>query len=204
MKRLKVTLFTGVAAACVGVSAPANAQAGTQFIGQVSAFGANFCPRDWADASGQLLPISSYTALFSLYGTIYGGDGRTTFALPDLRGRRPINQGNAPGLGSYTQGSRSGTTQFTLTQVNMPSHNHTGTLAASPTTANSPSPVRNSFAATTNGTNDYITGNPAINNMHPGILRLNNAGNGQSVSKVSPYQAVRWCVALNGIYPSRN
>nr|WP_298929409.1 tail fiber protein [uncultured Erythrobacter sp.] len=203
MRTLKLTAAMAIAGATVSMSAPAQAQAGTQYIGQVSAFGGNYCPREWADASGQLLPISSNTALFAVIGTIYGGDGRTTLGLPDLRGRRPISQGNAPGIGTYPIGGRGGTTSFTLNLTNLPSHTHTGTLAASPADADTNQPVRNSFARST-GTNAYLDGNPAINNMHPDTVRINSAGNNVAVNKVSPYQTVRWCIAITGIFPSRS
>lgn len=203
MKMFKLAAMAGVAAASIGVSAPAQAQAGTQFIGQVSAFAGVYCPREWANTDGQLLPIAQNTALFSLIGTFYGGDGRTTFALPDLRGRRPVSNGNAPGIGTYPLGSRGGTTSFTLVEANLPSHTHTGSLAASPSDANTNAPIRNSFAKST-GTMDYITGDPAINRMHPNIMRINNTGNNVAVDKISPVQTVRWCIAITGIYPSRS
>lgn len=95
------------------------------FIGQINAFGFNFAPRGWATCNGQLLPISSYTALFSLLGTMYGGDGRTTFALPDLRGRTPVHQGTGPGLSQKSMGEKGGSETTTLTISNLPSHNHT-------------------------------------------------------------------------------
>ena len=101
-------------------TAPAHAQADTQYIGQVSAFAGNYCPRNWGAADGTLLAISANTALFSLLGTTYGGNGTTTFALSDLRGRRPVGFGDSPGIGTYAMGQSSGTTQFTLTNNNLP------------------------------------------------------------------------------------
>lgn len=203
--KLKSLLAASALASASMLAAPAPASAQSDpLLGQLMLFGGNFCPRGWSGAEGQLLAISSNSALFSLFGTMYGGDGRTTFGLPDLRGRAPISTGQGPGLPNYVQGSRGGSTQFTLTVNQMPSHTHTGTLAASSADGNSNSPVRNSFAKTTNGTNGYITGNPAINNMHPDVLRINNTGGGQSVNKVSPYLTMRWCVALVGVFPSRN
>jgi len=95
------------------------------FIGEISMFGGNFAPRNWAFCDGQLLAISQNTALFSLLGTIYGGDGRTTFALPDLRGRVPIHSGNGPGLSNYRVGQKGGTETVTLNVTQIPSHNHT-------------------------------------------------------------------------------
>ncbi|WP_430974469.1 tail fiber protein, partial [Sunxiuqinia rutila] len=99
------------------------------FVAQISMFGGNFAPRNWAFCDGQLLAISSHTALFSLLGTTYGGDGRTTFALPDLRGRTPVHAGNGPGLSPRALGSKFGSEQTTLTTNNLPSHNHTVTVS---------------------------------------------------------------------------
>src|SRR6056297_1754420 len=104
---------------------PAEAQAFEQFLGQIMMVGYNFCPRGWANADGQLLPISSNSALFSLYGTTFGGDGRTTFALPDLRGRVPIHPGQGIGLPNYTLGQRGGQASITLGIDNLPPHEHT-------------------------------------------------------------------------------
>ena len=205
MKLHKMLLASAAAASGLALApTPATAQAGTEYIGQISAFGFTFCPRGWGRADGTLLQISQYTALFSILGTTYGGDGRTTFALPDLRGRTPINQGTGPGLPTYREGARGGSTSFQLVTPNLPAHNHTGTIAGSPSAGNTTVPVRNSFAASTGGSNAYITGDPAINNMHPNVLRLNNTGSNVPVNKVSPYLAVQWCVALNGVYPSRS
>jgi len=95
-----------------------------QFLGQIQAFGFNFAPRGWAKCEGQLLPISSNDALFSLLGTTYGGDGRTTFGLPDLRSRSIVGVGQGPGLSSIRQGQMRGTEHVTLTGSNLPSHSH--------------------------------------------------------------------------------
>lgn len=203
---MKLSKMISAALTVGGISlastAPAHAQAGTQYIGQVSAFAGNFCPRGWMGANGTLLAISQNTALFSLYGTYYGGDGRTTFALPDLRGRRPVNLGNGPGIGIYELGHRSGTTYFTLTASNLPSHNHIGALRASQISGDTANPKDNSLA-TTPGTTIYHTGAPNVD-MDVGTVTINNAGGNQLVNKVSPYLVMRWCVATVGIYPSRN
>ena len=106
------------------LSAGTQAQAFEPFLGEVRTFGFNFCPRGWAAADGQLLPISQYSALFALFGTIYGGDGRTTFALPDLRGRFVMHQGTGPGLSPRTIGEKRGVETVTLTTPQIPSHAH--------------------------------------------------------------------------------
>jgi len=168
-------------------------------------FGGNFCPRGWTNADGQLLAIAQNSALFSLFGTIYGGDGRTTFGLPDLRGRAPIGRGSGPGLATQSWGQRGGTESFTLTVNQMPSHDHTGTVLALPSDANASGPVRNYFAIGTNGTQVYGSSmTPPTNFMGANSLRIAPAGGGQSVNKRSPYLAMYWCVALQGVYPSRS
>jgi len=199
-KTISVALAVG--GFSLAAAAPAHAQAGTQYVGQVSAFAGNFCPRQWAAADGTLMAISQNTALFSLYGTYYGGNGTSTFALPDLRGRRPVGYGNGPGIGSYNMGQKSGTTQFTLTTNNLPSHNHVGVSRASNLPGDTANPNDNSLA-TTGNEKVYHTGAPAVN-MDVGTVTINNTGGNQAVNKVSPYLVLRWCVALYGIYPSRS
>ncbi|MBQ0772504.1 MAG: phage tail protein, partial [Sphingomonadales bacterium] len=165
--------------------------------------GGNFCPRGWADASGTLIAISQNSALFSLLGTMYGGDGRTTFALPDLRGRAPISLGQGPGLPAYpVQGAKGGSTQFTLLVNEMPSHNHIGTMRASNLPGDTANPNDNSLA-TTGSDKIYHTGAPAVN-MDVGTVVVGNTGGNFPVNKVSPYLVMRWCVAMVGVFPSRN
>lgn len=204
MKTVKALFLAGAAtAAFYGFSTPAQAQS-DPLIGQITPFAGTFCPRGWATAQGQLLPISSNTALFSILGTMYGGDGRTTFALPDLQGRRATGAGVSPSVGTYRNGMKNGRETFTLTLANLPTHTHFGTIGASGVNADTNNPVRNSFAIST-GTNAYLDGDPAVNNMNAGTLRINPAGGNQStINKVSPYQVVNWCVALVGVFPSRN
>jgi len=203
MNRFKLLAASAVAMATTfTASAPAHAQA-EPLLGQMMLFGGNFCPRGWADAAGTLLAINSNQALFSLLGTMYGGDGRTTFGLPDLRGRAPISLGSGPGLPSYpTQGAKGGTTSFTLTVNTMPSHNHIGTMRASNLPGDTANPNDNSLA-TTAGENIYHTGAPAVN-MDVGTVVVANSGGSFPVNKLSPYLVMRWCVATVGVFPSRN
>ena len=204
MKAMKLLAAAGAAALSMSTFAsPAQAQA-EPLLGQMMFFGGNFCPRGWAQANGGLIAINSNSALFSLLGTMYGGDGRTTFGLPDLRGRAPISLGDGPGLPRYVQGQKGGSTSFNIALSQMPSHTHTGTIAASPTAGDTNQPVRNSFAAAPAGSNIYLDGDPAVNNMHPNILRINATGNGQPVNKVSPFLVAQWCIATVGVFPSRS
>ncbi|MBQ0772505.1 MAG: microcystin-dependent protein [Parasphingorhabdus sp.] len=200
---MKLFRTISVALAVGGFSlAPAHAQVDTQYIGQISAFAANFCPRNWAPADGTLIAISQNSALFSLFGTYYGGNGTTTFALPDLRGRRPVGYGDGPGIGTYQMGQSSGTTQFTMTTNNLPSHNHVGMSRASNLPGDTANPNDNSLA-TTGAKRIYHNSAPNVN-MDVGTVAISNTGGSQSVNKVSPYLVMRWCVAMFGIYPSRN
>src|SRR6056297_3180065 len=111
------------------------------FVGEIRMFAGNFAPRGWAFCDGQLLAVSQNDALFSLLGTIYGGDGRTTFALPDMRGRFPLHPGNGPGLPSYRQGQRGGRPELTLNQTELPAHSHSATLKAGKVQATGKNPA---------------------------------------------------------------
>ncbi len=189
--------------------AAGGAHAQDNYIGEIMLVGFNFCPRGTTEANGQLLPISQFTALFSLYGTIYGGDGRTTFALPDLRGRVPVHVGQGPGLSNYLPGQRGGVEAQTLTSQQMPPHQHGVTVTLNGTTApaSSPSPAGNLPALST-GASLYGTipsgGSPAAMNAAGASVTENNAGGGQPVSTVQPYLALRYCIVLNGLFPPRS
>ena len=170
------------------------------FIGQIQPFGFNFSPRGWAKCDGQLLQISSNTALFSLLGTTYGGDGRTTFALPDLRGRAALHQGSGPGLTNRSIGQRSGQEKVTLTTQNMPSHKHTVELHALGEDGDQAKPENNLFAA---GTTIYKAGTPDVL-MATDAISEQDVGGNQSHENMQPFLVVNWCIALSGVFPSRN
>lgn len=182
------------------VLAPRHAEAQAEpLLGQVSLFGFNFCPRNWAAADGQLLPIASHTALFSLFGTIYGGDGRTTFALPDLRGRSAIGQGTGPGLSTFRIGQRGGAETVTLTTPNLPSHNHP--VNATKSIGDKGGPGGDFLAAGGDGHQAYHNG-PPDRVMDPAMI--GNTGGSQPFAIRDPFLAMQWCVALQGIFPSRS
>ncbi len=165
------------------------------FLGEIRCFGFGWAPVGWALCQGQLLAISSNTALFSLLGTTYGGNGQTTFALPDLRGRTPLNQGQGPGLSPYDLGQVGGNESVTLNAGQLPPHNHT--VAAS-STASGKSPAGSVPAFTADGSS-YGTGNDLA--MSPSMV--GGGGSSQPVAIASPYLAVNWCIAVEGVYPSR-
>ena len=174
------------------------------FVGQILFFPFNFPPRGFAFCQGQLLPISQNTALFSLLGTTYGGDGITTFGLPDLRGRLPIGQGQGPGLSSYVVGQEAGTESVTLTVSQMPAHNHL--LFATTATGSQPHPTNTSFPATLIGTGTLYA-IPGTNPLLQGAMNANSVsfqGGSQPHENRMPALAINFIIALEGVFPSRN
>ncbi len=168
------------------------------FIGQIQPFGFNFAPRGWALCNGQLLPINQNSALFSLLGTIYGGDGRTTFQLPDLRGRVSFNFGSGPGLPTYNIGAKGGNVDTVLTTANMPNHTHK--LRAANVAGDDTNPTTgNGFGIA--GDDLYIETAPST---HMGTNTVESVGGNQQFSNRSPYLTINYCIALTGIFPSRN
>jgi len=185
------------------VAADKTADAGPDpYIGDVMLFGATWCPVNWTEANGDLLSVAKYNALFSLYGTIYGGDGRTTFGIPDLRGRVPIHAGQGPGLKNYPQGQKGGAESLTIQTNNSPSHSHDVNAVTEIATQDNPTTAYLAQHAT--NFNLYYTGTPQARIMDPDVIENNTGGSSQAITKRSPYQAIRWCVALVGRYPSRN
>jgi microcystin-dependent protein len=170
------------------------------YIGQIQVFGFNFPPRGWAFCEGQLLSIPSYSALFSLLGTTYGGDGRTTFGLPDMRGRTCVSPGNGPGLTQIRWGEKAGTNTNTLNTNQLPTHNHG--IQASSSGGDASSPINNYMGtaedSNRNAINIYQTAQDG--NSRP----TQNAGGGNPVNNMQPFLGMYWCIALQGIYPSRN
>ena len=165
-------------------------------------FGGNFAPRGWAFCNGQLLAISQNTALFSILGTTYGGDGRTTFGLPDLRGRVPVHSGNGsagPGLTPRPLGQKSGAETNTLNVNQLPSHNHTASLPAKEE-ANTETPNGHVIAGA--GFDGFGTAPDNGINMAP--FTTGNTGGNQSLNNMQPYQCVNFIIALQGIFPSRS
>jgi len=169
------------------------------FLGMIAIYPYNFAPRGWAFCQGQILPISQNTALFSLLGTTFGGNGQTTFALPDLRGRFPNSSGQGPGLSSYDLGQQGGTESVTLIVTQLPPHNHNSTTPATTGDGNSPDPAAGAVLAA--GTNIYRVG-AANTQMSPTPTSL--TGGGQPAANMNPYLTLNYCIALEGIFPSRN
>lgn len=172
------------------------------FIGEIRMFAGNFAPRNWATCDGQTLPISQNTALFSILGTTYGGDGRTTFALPDLRGRAPIHYGRGNGLTPRDIGEAGGSDSVTLTQAQMPSHNHTLNAAVDPGDVKAPG--ENVSLARSTGGLVYGT-EPGTNlvELSSSSLTPSNPGAPQPHNNLQPSLALTFIIALAGVYPSR-
>ncbi len=161
------------------------------FLGEIRLFSFSFAPKGWALCNGQLMPINQNQALFSLLGTMYGGDGRTTFALPDLRGRIPLHFD-----GSFSQGSNGGEENHTLLSNEMPTHTHSAVASSIP--ANTASPA-NAFWADGAKTLYMSSANTS---MAPGTV--SSVGGNQPHGNWSPYLVINFCIALQGIFPSRN
>lgn len=167
------------------------------FVGEIRMFAGNFAPRGWAFCDGQLLSVSQNDALFSLMGTIYGGDGRTTYGLPDMRGRIPLHAGSGPGLTPRRLGAKFGTENETLTVNQLPSHSHN--WQASTDAANTRDTAGNVLAQSI----------PDIYNTRRSPINLNtssvsNVGGSRSHTNLMPFLCINFIVALFGIYPSRN
>lgn len=166
------------------------------FLGEIRIFGGNFAPHGWALCQGQVLPIAQNTALFSILGTTYGGNGTTTFALPDLRGRAAMGMGQGPGLSDRTLGETGGTESVTLINSQLPAHNHSHAVPATNEAATSSRPVGKvpaaggAYADTSDGTMAADT---------TGI-----SGGNQPHNNMQPFITMNYIIALQGIYPSRN
>lgn len=168
------------------------------FVAEIRIFAGNFAPRGYAFCSGQILPISQNTALFSLLGTTYGGNGQTTFALPDLRDRFPMHWGQGLGLSNRLLGETDGAASVTLLESQIPSHSHA--LQASPASATDAAPARNRTLAAT-GAPAY---GPAFDLVPLAQEALEPAGGGQPHENRQPFLALSFVIALQGIFPSRN
>jgi microcystin-dependent protein len=176
------------------------------FLGEIRMVGWNFAANGWALCNGQLMPISQYQALFALLGTTYGGDGITTFALPNLQGRVPIHQGTGVGLSPYTIGQSSGSENITLLANQMPTHNHLMGVSNLPGTVSDPT---NAILAQGNSgagrspvpVSNYVS-TAAAGTLAPAAI--SSSGGNQPHSNIQPFLCINFIIALNGIFPSRN
>jgi microcystin-dependent protein len=183
-------------------------------IAEIRMFAGNFAPRNWLFCAGQTIAIQSNTAFFSLLGTTYGGNGQTTFQVPDLRGRVPVGTGTGPGLSNYQLGQVSGTESTTLTQSNMPAHTHTATLTASTTTAEAQGPGPSGTNRVLGRALDssgsvvplvYAPAGSALNSaLGAGSVTLAQAGGNTPFSNLQPYLGMNYIICQFGIFPSRS
>ncbi|KAB7731172.1 phage tail protein [Rudanella paleaurantiibacter] len=170
------------------------------YIAQIIMFAGNFAPRSWAFCNGQILSIAQNTALFSLLGTTYGGNGQTTFALPDLRGRVPVGTGQGPGLPAVNLGQMAGTPTHTLISTEMPAHNHS--LNASSQTGNTAAPANAFLAATGSLDPEYRS---TLDSAVPlGTNSMSVVGGSQPHNNMQPYLGINFIICMEGIFPARN
>ena len=209
------------------MAAPAQATCSPDpYMGSVCITAATFCPRGYVEAQGQMLAISSYTALYSLLGDVYGGDGRTTFGVPDLRGRTPVGQGTGPGLTPVYPGAIRGYERVTLSSSQLPVHSHAATFTPS---GSSTATVKASTTVATKAvvaTGDYIASDKGIGGVNKfvpasesgttvdlggvsaggsgGTVDVDSSGGGQAFTNVPPQLGIRYCLATDGTYPPRD
>jgi microcystin-dependent protein len=168
------------------------------FVAEIRIFPFNFAPKGWAFCNGQLLPISQNTALFALLGTTYGGDGKSTFALPNLQGNAPMHPGQGPGLSLHDLGEMSGSDAVTLLVSEIPAHTHSCLAVEDPGDLQAPSAAR-ALARSANGF-AYVSG-PA--NAPMAAQTLPPAGGGQPHNNMQPYLTLNFCIAMQGVFPAR-
>ncbi|WP_205603591.1 phage tail protein [Cyclobacterium sp. SYSU L10401] len=178
-----------------------------ELMGTIKMFAGNFAPRGYAFCNGQLLAISQNQALFSILGTTYGGDGRTNFALPDLRGRVPIGPAQGPGLSNRQLGEKGGKESTTLTVANMPPHNHSFSANSGGGNSNTP---QNNFPALSQVQLDRSSPMVPVNaydnsaNTQMNAQAIGTAGQGQAFDQMPPYSGINFIICIEGIYPSRS
>ena len=159
------------------------------FVAEIRIFPFNFSPKGWAFCDGQILPLSQNTALFSLLGTTYGGDGKSNFALPNMQGNAPMHPGQGPGLSLHDLGETSGTETVTLLESEIPSHNHTFKVSNQQSDIQQPTP--------------FFTGSPTPALVQMNFQSLTPAGGGQPHNNMQPYLTLNFCIALQGVFPPR-
>lgn len=178
------------------------------FLGEIRMVGFNFAPRGWAQCQGQLLPIAQNSALFSLLGTMYGGNGQTTFGLPDLRSRSPVGVGQGPGLSTIDQGEMAGAESVTLMVTNMPAHVHPTTVQVAGTASspvNTPSASNAVLGASGTGQGQAaIWSNELTAPVQMAGVQAGVAGGSQPFQTRNPYLGINFVIAMQGLFPSRN
>ena len=173
------------------------------YLGEVRIFGFNFAPLGWATCDGQILSIAQNTALFSLLGTNYGGNGTTTFGLPNFQGDTGVQQGQGSGLSPYSVGQQSGTTTVTLNQNNLPQHNHViNTQAAGVSSQGLHAPTSTAYLG--NSEPDRVYNTTATPTLSMAPQAIGSSGQGQPHDNMQPYEVLLFCIALRGVFPPRS
>lgn len=172
------------------------------FVAEIRIFPFNFAPKGWAFCNGQLLPISQNTALFSLLGTTYGGDGKSTFALPDMQGNAPMHPGQGPGLSQHDLGEESGSSTVTLLLTEIPSHVHTVGRAVA-ANGDALTPVGNLWAQAPGGRGSVANYHEAPPNGTLNVNCIGIAGGSLPHNNMQPYLTLNFCIALQGVFPAR-
>ncbi|MEA9566406.1 tail fiber protein [Xanthomonas sp. WHRI 8932A] len=172
----------------------------TPFIGEIRMFGFGRTPQNWQACDGSLLQISDYETLYMLLGTAYGGNGTTTFAVPDLRGRVPIHQGQGPGLSNYVLAQRSGTETVTLIDLQMPAHTHTAQATTSAATATAPAGL---LPAAVSGSTFYVSDVNGATTLAMSAQSTSFSGGSQPHDNLMPTLTVQYCIATTGIFPQQ-
>jgi len=171
------------------------------FIGEIKMFGGNYAPRGWAFCDGRLLPVQDYSALYSILGTQFGGDGITNFALPDLRGRVAIGPGQGSGTGNYMQGMMGGYERITLTEHNLPAHNHTVSCDMQTGTRELSNEPENNVPAEITQGEGYGT---QVGNNYMHSEMIGNTGMGNPIDNLQPFTCIYYIICLDGTYPPRD
>ncbi|WP_205945318.1 phage tail protein [Pedobacter hiemivivus] len=182
------------------------------FIGVVKVFAGSFAPRGWQLCNGQIIGIAQNSALFSILGTTYGGNGQTTFALPDLRGRVAVGWGQGPGLSNYTLGEVTGTESVSILTTNMPSHNHTATSTLNVNNTGTPAAIPSATTSiglakdiNTDNVTMYATGAPNVALAPSSVTTtVGLTGGNQPISILQPVLALTYIICMEGYFPSRN
>jgi microcystin-dependent protein len=220
MKKLswKLAVITAVTVCVMSLASPVGACGLNPFVGEICTFAFNFCPSGYLPADGRQLLIDENNALFALLGTTFGGDGSTTFALPDLRGRVTVGSGQGNGLSDIIVGQTGGTEQVTLDADHMPSHSHgatttvnvTATLKGSSNLSNSATPTGNVLATQKNSNKTYNTeqantnmGTSSISTVATAVTVVEADGGSQPIDIRAPYLGLSICIAVEGIFPSQ-
>ncbi|MBW8875467.1 MAG: phage tail protein [Acidobacteria bacterium] len=171
------------------------------FVAEIRIFPFNFAPKGWAFCDGQILPLSQNTALFSLLGTTYGGDGKSNFALPNMQGNVPMHPGQGPGLSLHDLGETGGSETVTLLESEIPAHSHT--MMSLPAPANRTAPIGNSIARVQGTSGPYVPASPTPAPANMNDNAVTPAGGDQPHNDMQPYLTLNFCIALQGVYPPR-